>query len=165
MKARGLDAIDLKILAVLQTQGRITNRQLATSVGLSPSPCLERVRRLEQAGYIRGYRALIDLDKLYAPVTVMAQITLAAHGKGRQAAVEPQLTCEPTLVELLEVSGDCDYVARFVVPSIAFYQRLTAQWLAAPALGIERIVSHVVMRQVKEAAALPLAPAEDSSGP
>lgn len=161
MKMRGLDDIDLKILALLQAQGRITNRDLAAQVGLSPSPCLERVRRLEQAGYIRGYRALIDLEKLYAPVNVMAQITLAHHGKGRQAAVEESLQAEATLVDLYEVSGDCDYIARFVVPSISFYQRLTAAWLDDPDLGVERITSHIVLRPVKESGALPLIPPPD----
>lgn len=165
MRSRGLDDLDLKILALLQAQGRITNRDLAAHVGLSPSPCLERVRRLEEAGYIRGYRALIDLEKLYSPVSVMAQITLANHGKGRQAAVEQSLQAEPTLVDLYEVSGDCDYIARFVVPSVSFYQRLTAAWLDDPGLGIERITSHIVLRPVKEAGTLPLSPPEDGASP
>lgn len=160
---RALDDIDLKILTVLQRDGRITNRQLSQQVGLSPSPCLERVRRLEEAGYIRGYRALIDLEKLYAPVTVMAQISLAQHGKGGQAALEQRLQAEPTLTELFEVSGDCDYIARFIVPSIAHYQRLTAAWLEDPDLGVARIISHIVLRQVKDTADLPLSPPAKAS--
>jgi len=156
MKARNLDDIDLEILALLQNNGRMTNRSLAEAVGLSPSPCLERVRRLEDAGFISRYMAVIDIEKLYAPVSIMAQITLGHQSKGQQAKVEEHLTNLSAIVALYEVSGDCDYVARIVTATIADYQQLTAGLLEDPDLGIERIVSHVVMRNIKDFAGFPL---------
>ena len=74
-----LDAIDLKILATLQSQGRITKAALADAVNLSPTPCWERLKRLEQSGLIRGYRAEIDLDKLGAVATILVEIVLKQH--------------------------------------------------------------------------------------
>ncbi|MEM9879020.1 MAG: Lrp/AsnC family transcriptional regulator [Pseudomonadota bacterium] len=156
MKLRPLDATDLEILVLLQQDGRITNRELAKQVGLSPSPCLERVRRLQDDGYIKRFCAIIDVEKLYDPVFVYAQITLGNQGRGQQAQIEEHLRQQKQIVQLVEVSGDCDYIAQFVCPSIAEYQKLTATLLDDPAFAVERIVSHVVMRNVKEAAGLPL---------
>lgn len=156
MKSRTLDPIDLEILAILQQDGRITNRHLAEQVGLSPSPCLERVRRLQDQGFIKRFTAIIDVEKLYDPVFVYAQITLGNQGRGQQGQIEARLGKQDQIVHLVEVSGDCDYIAHFVCPSIADYQRLTAELLDDPEMGVERIVSHVVMRSVKEASGLPL---------
>lgn len=157
MKSRNLDPIDLEILGLLQEDGRITNRNLAEKVGLSPSPCLERVRRLQDQGFIKRFTAILDIEKLYDPVFVYAQITLGNQGRGQQAQIEEHLRALKQIVQLVEVSGDCDYIAHFVCPSIAEYQKLTATLLDDTELAVERIVSHVVMRNVKEATALPLA--------
>ena len=83
-----LDKIDLKILSVLQREARIRNAQLAARVNLSQSACLARVKRLEEAGYIRGYAALVDLEKLGQSVTVFAAIRLEGSGKGHQDKFE-----------------------------------------------------------------------------
>lgn len=156
MKTRSLDDIDLQILALLQANGRITNRALADAVGLSPSPCLERVRRLEDAGFISRYMAVLNIEKLYAPVTIVAQITLGHQSKGQQAKVEERLNAIDAIVSLYEVSGDCDYIAHIVTPTIAAYQRLTAGLLEDAELGIERVVSHVVMRNIKDFVGFPV---------
>ncbi|MEM6835178.1 MAG: Lrp/AsnC family transcriptional regulator [Sphingomonadales bacterium] len=156
MKSRTLDQTDLEILAILQEDGRITNRNLAEQVGLSPSPCLERVRRLQDQGFIKRFTAVIDVEKLYDPVFVYAQITLGNQGRGQQAQIEDHLRGLSQIVQLVEVSGDCDYIAHFVCPSIADYQKVTATLLDSENLAVERIVSHVVMRNVKEATGLPL---------
>lgn len=156
MKPRTLDPIDLEILSILQEDGRITNRNLAEQVGLSPSPCLERVRRLQDQGFIKRFTAVIDVEKLYDPVFVYAQMTLGNQGRGQQAQIEAHLRSQPQIVQLVEVSGDCDYIAHFVCPSIAEYQRVTADLLDDEDLGVERIVSHVVMRNVKETSGPPL---------
>ncbi|MEM7570383.1 MAG: winged helix-turn-helix transcriptional regulator [Pseudomonadota bacterium] len=97
MKPRSLDPIDLEILAILQEDGRITNRNLAEQVGLSPSPCLERVRRLQDHGFIKRYTAVIDVEKLYDPVFVYAQITLGNQGRGQQAQIEDHLRAQKTI--------------------------------------------------------------------
>lgn len=156
MKSRDLDPIDLEILSLLQEDGRITNRHLAEQVGLSPSPCLERVRRLQDKGFIKRFTAVIDVEKLYDPVFVYAQMTLGNQGRGQQAQIEDHLRGLKQIVQLVEVSGDCDYIAHFVCPSIADYQKLTANLLDDTELAVERIVSHVVMRNVKELSGLPL---------
>ncbi|HEX8937967.1 MAG TPA: winged helix-turn-helix transcriptional regulator, partial [Sphingomicrobium sp.] len=82
MRQEKLDRIDLKILAQLQNSGRITNIELADLVGLSPSPCLTRVKRLEKAGYITGYSALINMRKLGEYLTVFTEVTLTEHRSG-----------------------------------------------------------------------------------
>ena len=161
MKARNLDSVDLELLSLLQESGRMTNRSLAEAVGLSPSPCLERVRRLEEAGFIKRYMAVLDIEKLYSPVSILAQITLGHQSKGQQAKVEAHLNELSAITDLYEVSGDCDYIAHIVTPTIAIYQKLTAGLLENQELGIERIVSHVVMRNVKEFSGFPVT-ADDS---
>ena len=142
-----LDRIDIKILAGLQRNGRSTIQELAKHVGLSARATLERVRRLEAAGIITGYRAVIDIARLARPVTVFAEIALvkqADHGhfERRLAAIEE-------LVECWEVSGAVDYWARFVCADLAAYEELTSLLLDEEALGVARIVSHVALRPVR----------------
>src|SRR4051794_19373021 len=103
-----LDRIDVKILAALQRDGRMTNQALAGVVGLSPRACLERVRRLEAAGIIAGYQAVVELKSIARPVNVFAEIVLAKQAnRGR---FEKRLGGIDEVVECWEVSGDLDYV-------------------------------------------------------
>lgn len=106
-----LDRIDVKILAALQRDGRSTLQKLAESVGLTARPCLERVRRLEAAGIIVGYQAVLALERLSRPITVFAEIALERHG--RQDRLERQLASIEEVVECWEISGDFDYLACF----------------------------------------------------
>src|SRR6516165_12175956 len=109
-----LDALDVKILAALQRDGRSTIQKLADRVGLSARASLERVRRLEQAGIIAGYQAVIELRQLSRPVTVFAEIILekqANHGR-----FEKRIGAIDSVVECWEVSGEIDYIARIVCP-------------------------------------------------
>ena len=148
-----LDRIDIKILAILQHDGRSTIQRLAESVGLSARPCLERVRRLEAAGIIAGYRAVIALELLSRPVTVFAEIALEkqAH-RGRLAR---RLAAIEEIVECWEVSGGIDYLARFVCTDIGGYEALTAQLLDEPELGIGRLVSHIALRPLRRLTVYP----------
>ena len=151
--ARGLDAIDVKILAALQRDGRTTIQKLADAVGLTARPCLERVRRLKSAGIIIGYQAVIDLDKLSRPVTVISEIVLASQARRDQ--VERRFRQIDELVECWEVSGAFDYVARIVCADLASYESITADLIGDPTLGVARIVSHIVLRPVRRFAGYP----------
>ena len=155
-KSRGLDAIDVRILAALQRDGRMTNQKLAARAGLSPRPCLERVRRLQASGIILGYQAVIDLDKLSRPVTVISEIALASQARSDQ--VERRLRALDEVVECWEVSGAFDYIARVVCPDLSGYEALSATLIDDPVLGVSRIVSHIVLRPVRRFAgyAMPL---------
>lgn len=142
-----LDRIDIKILAVLQTDGRITIQKLAEQVGLSARPALERVRRLEAAKIITGYRALIELERLSRPLTVFAEIALERHGL--QLRFERRLEVIEEVVECWQVSGTFDYLVRFMCADIARYETLTAELIADPNLGVARIHSNIALRPVR----------------
>jgi len=152
-KSRGLDAIDVRILAALQRDGRITIQKLASRAGLTARPCLERVRRLQASGIILGYQATIDLDKLSRPVTVISEIALESQAKSDQ--VERRLRALDEVVECWEVSGAFDYIARVVCADLTGYEELSAGLIGDPVLGVSRIVSHIVLRPVRRFAGFP----------
>ena len=142
-----LDQIDIKILAALQRDGRSTVQKLTQIVKLSSRACLERVRRLEAAGIITGYQALVELGQLSRPVNVFAEIVL--EKQAQQGQFEKRLAAIEEVVECWEVSGTVDYIARFVCPDLASYQTLTTRLIDDANLGIARIVSHVALRAVR----------------
>src|SRR5712692_9576093 len=142
-----LDDIDINILAALQPDGRSTVEKLAQMINLSSRACLERVRRLEAAGVIAGYRAEVELAQLSKPVNVFAEIVL--EKQAQQGQFEKRLAVIDEVVECWEVSGTVDYIARFVCADLASYQALTNTLIDDPNLGIARIVSHVALRAVR----------------
>lgn len=142
-----LDQIDIKILAALQRDGRVTNERLAGTVGLSARACLERLRRLEAAGIISGYQAVVELARLSKPVNVFAEIIL--EKQAQQGRFEARLGKIEEVVECWEVSGTVDYLARFVCADLAAYQALTTALIDDPNLGVARIVSHVALRPIR----------------
>jgi DNA-binding Lrp family transcriptional regulator len=148
-----LDAIDVKILATLQRDGRMTIQKLAGIVGLSPRPCLERVRRLEAAKIISAYQAVIDVMRLSRPVTVFAEIVL--DSQARQDEVERHLLELEEVVECWEISGTFDYLVRFACADLGAYENLTANLLGDKRLGVARIVSHIALRPVRRFAGYP----------
>ena len=152
-RSPALDRIDVKILAALQRNGRISAQKLSASAGLSARACLERVRRLEAAGIIIGYQALIDIGRLSKPVNIFAEIVL--EKQAQQNALEQRLAAIEEVVECWEVSGTVDYLARFVCPDLAAYQALTTGLIDDPKLGVARIVSHVALRPIRRFAGYP----------
>ena len=152
---RGLDAIDVRILAALQREGRITIVRLAERVGLSARPCLERVRRLESAGIIAGYRAEVAIERLTQPVTVFAEVALERHDRRRQDAFERRIATIEEAVECWEVSGSFDYLVRFVCRDLDAYHALTSSLLEDEMLGLSRIVSTIALRPVRRFAGYP----------
>ena len=133
-----LDRIDLNILATLQKSGRITNVELADAVGLSPSPCLTRVKRLENAGYITGYSAQIAMRKLGEYLTVFTEVTLSEHRRGDFSRFEARIAKLDEIVECHLVSGGYDYL-------LAHYQTIMEDMLESD-YGIEKYFSYVVIK-------------------
>jgi Lrp/AsnC family leucine-responsive transcriptional regulator len=150
-----LDKIDRKILSVLQRSGRIPNVQLAREVGLSPTPCLERVRRLEKQGYIRGYRADLDPAKLDASMLVYAEIRLAHTSPDVFENFKRAVADLPHILECHLVSGDFDYLIKARVKDMSAYRRLLGEsLLMLPGVSASR--SYIVMEEVKETNVLPI---------
>ncbi|MCM3503001.1 Lrp/AsnC family transcriptional regulator [Microbacterium sp. P26] len=126
-----LDGIDKRILHELQQNGRLTNQELADRVGLSPSPCLRRVRHLEQQGVIEGYRAVVAPKVVGLSITAFVRLRLATHEGATVDAVEQRLRAIPHIVEAHLLAGDWDYLVRIVTPSFAEYERLLREHLRA----------------------------------
>lgn len=150
-----LDRIDQNIIKALSNQARITNQALADKVGLSPSPCLQRVRRLEELGVIRSYNTEIDMDKICPRVTVFGTVTLRDHDYQDFLAFEEAVKNIPEIVQCSKVSGTFDYLLRFECPTITQYHELSDE-LLANGPGIYNISSHVVLSHVKEFNSYPL---------
>jgi Lrp/AsnC family transcriptional regulator, regulator of ectoine-degradation genes len=150
-----LDSYDLAILRLLQTDGRMTKRALAEAVNLSPSPCWERLRRLEEAGYIAGYRADVQIRKL-APVTeVLVQVTLSGHRAEDFRRFETAVRAEPAICDCWAIGGGVDYMLRLVVRDVDAYQALMDHLLERE-IGIDRYFGYIVTKPVKsEAPPLP----------
>ena len=121
MPAR-LDSIDRKILKELQEDGRITNVELSRRVGISAPPCLRRVRGLEEAGYIKGYRALLDEKMLGYEVAVFAMVHLASQAEADLAAFEDFVRKQPLVRECWMLSGEIDFVLKCVAPDLKTFQ-------------------------------------------
>jgi Lrp/AsnC family leucine-responsive transcriptional regulator len=150
-----LDAIDLGILKALQEDGRLTNNDLADRVGLSPSPCLRRVRHLEKQGFIRGYRAVLDREAVGLGLTVFVEIKVEKHSRENASALRDVLLAMPEVVSCHMVSGVADFVAEIVVPNLKAYERLlTEKLLTLPMIGDIR--SNFALSHVKSDTALPL---------
>ncbi|WP_439498583.1 Lrp/AsnC family transcriptional regulator [Bosea sp. (in: a-proteobacteria)] len=150
-----LDRIDMKILVELQKNGRITNVNLADAVGLSPSPCLLRVKRLEQAGYIAGYGATISLPKLGETITVFTEITLTDHTKEYFIRFETALKRVEEVVECHLVSGGYDYLVKFVTRGLTHYQSLIEDMLDRN-IGISKYFSYIVIKSPIQKSEYPL---------
>jgi Lrp/AsnC family transcriptional regulator of ectoine degradation len=148
-----LDRIDVKILAALQRDGRSTIQKLAETVGLSPRASLERVRRLEAAGVIAGYQAVVELGRLSRPVNVFAEIIL--EKQANRARFEKRLAALEEVVECWEVSGTVEYIARFGCADLAAYEELTSALIDDANLGVARVVSHVALRPIRRFAGYP----------
>lgn len=150
-----LDAIDRRILDALQRDARLTNVQLAEEVGLSPSPCLRRVRLLEQAGVIGGYHANLDRTGLGLGLTVFVGIKVERHHDEAATAFREAVRALPEVVSCHLVSGEADFLLQVVVSDLAAYQRLLLDTLLKlPA--VSDIRSNFAIQTVKDRAPLPL---------
>ena len=151
-----LDAIDRRILAVLQADARVSNAALAEAVGLSPSPCLRRVRALEAMGVIKGYAALIEPGAVGLPISVFVQVTLERQVEQALETFERAIQTRPEVMECYLMTGDADYLLRVVVSDLTAYERFLKEHLTRVA-GVASIKSSFALNQVKYSTALPLA--------
>ena len=146
-----MDAIDRQILATLQLEGRISNQDLADRVGLSPSPCLRRVRALEAAGVITGYRAEIDPRAVGRGFEVFVSANLLRAEASAIRAFEDAVNAVEEVVEARRMIGLPDYLLRVVVADLEAYERLYRETLAALP-GVERVATQLAMTTVKRTA-------------
>ena len=150
-----MDAIDRKILDALQRDGRLTNQALSEEVGLSPSPCLRRVRVLERNGVIRGYRANLSASKCGLDLTAFIRVRLRDHAKDDVRAFEGAVRDLPEVLDCFLVSGDADYVLRVVARDLADYERFVRHGLQRLP-NLASIDSSIAYGTVKRGAPLPL---------
>ena len=149
-----LDAIDWKILAELQRNGRITNVELSRRVGISAPPCLRRMRALEEAGIIRGYRALLDEKLLGYEVTVFAMVHLTSQAESDLAAFDERIRNWPLVRECWMLSGEIDFVLKCVAPDLKTFQAFVEKLTAAP--NVRNVKTSLTLRQSKDAAMVPM---------
>ena len=155
MPKAALDTIDAKIVAALQANGRLSNTELANVVGLSPSPCLRRVKRLEREGLIEAYRAVLHRDRLGLGFTAFVQVRIAEHADPRADALQDALVAMPEVVACHMVSGDSDYLLEVVVPDREAYQAFLVDKLLDLPI-IKEVRSNIAIQPLKTAAPLPL---------
>ena len=149
-----LDRYDQLILDILQIDGRINNQDLADRIGLSPSPCLRRVRALEESGLIVGYRALLDAKKLGLTLTALIHISMDKHTPERFANFEATVGLLPEVLECLLITGqNSDYQLKVAVRDMDHYQALLLNKLAS-ITGVTGVHSSFVLRQVLSKTAL-----------
>ena len=143
-----LDRYDQQILEILQTDGRIANQDLADRIGLSPSPCLRRVRALEESGLIVGYRALLDAKKLGLSLIALVHISMDRHTPERFANFEASVSILPEVLECLLITGqDADYQIKVAVRDMDHYQALLLNKLTRIE-GVTGVHSSFVLRRV-----------------
>ncbi len=151
-----LSRYDRRILEILQQDGRLSNQELADRIGLSPSPCLRRVRALEQVGIIIGYRALLDAKKLGLTLMALIHISMDRHTPERFDNFEAQVSALPEVMECLLITGqDADYQIKVVVRDMEAYQILLLNKITR-IKGVTGVRSSFVMRRVIDQTALPV---------
>ncbi len=151
-----LDRYDLQILRRLQDNGRLSNQELADRIGLSPSPCLRRVRALEDAGIIAGYRAMLDAKTLGLSLTALVHISMDKHTPERFEGFEKVIRNLPEILECLLITGQAaDYQLKVVVRDMDAYQELLLKHITRIA-GVTGVHSSFVLRRVVDKTALPI---------
>jgi DNA-binding Lrp family transcriptional regulator len=149
-----LDSIDWKILRALQDDGRITNVELARRVGITAPPCLRRVRALEQAGFITGYRTLLDAKKLGFEFAAFAMVHLSSQAEADLAAFEEFVRAQPIVRECWMLSGETDFILKCVAPNLGAFQAFVAKLTAAP--HVRNVKTSLVLHNSKDAPLVPL---------
>ncbi len=149
-----LDAIDRKILKELQDDGRITNVELSRRVGISAPPCLRRVRALQEAGYIKSFRGLLDEKRLGFDVVVFAMVHLASQAEGDLAIFEDFVQKEPLVRECWTASGDIDFFLKCVAPDMRSFQAFVGELTAQP--NVRNVRTALSLKNCKDAPIVPM---------
>lgn len=155
--AEVFDAIDRKILKALQADGRLSNVDLAERVGLSPSPCLRRVKRLEEAGAIVAYRAVLDRAAVGGDLTVFVEIRVERHSRDNADELQAALVGMPEVVACHMVSGAADFLAEIVVPDLQAYEALLSERILRLPM-IADVRSNFSLRRIKSDGPLVVGP-------
>ncbi|NDU92501.1 MAG: Lrp/AsnC family transcriptional regulator [Ferrovum sp.] len=151
-----IDRFDRQILQVLQQEGRISNQELADRIGLSPSPCLRRVRVLEESGLITGYRALVDRETLGLSLTALIHISMDRHTPERFNHFEAAVSEIPEVMECLMITGQsADYQLKVVAKNMVSYQDLLLNQITR-ITGVTGVLSSFVLRRVVDKTAIPV---------
>ncbi|MEJ6394081.1 Lrp/AsnC family transcriptional regulator [Gymnodinialimonas sp. 2305UL16-5] len=160
MQNAKLDPIDRKILAELQSDGRMTNVELAKRVGISAPPCLRRVRTLEEAGFIKGYHAEVDARELGFEVQVFAMVGLASQAEADLVAFEERCKDWPLVRECHMLNGEIDFILKCVAPDLSSFQSfLTGELTSAP--NVASVRTSLVIRVAKDTPGVPFDVIED----
>jgi DNA-binding Lrp family transcriptional regulator len=158
MTPAAIDAIDERILNVLQEDGRITNLDLAERVALSSAPCLRRVRALEEAGVIRSYVALLEPRKIGLNLEISVDVRLKAQTRELMTSFERRVLLMPEIVECCLTAGEWDYSLRALIASLEDYQSFQLDKLMIGESEIAALRSTIIMRKIKATTRLPIRP-------
>jgi len=161
MKRTRLDPIDRKILTALQQDGRMTNVDLASHVGISAPPCLRRVRALEESGFIKSYHATLDAHKLGYTITIFAHVSLQSHNDADIKAFEAKLQTWPYVREAFLLTGETDMLLRIVAPDWDAYQAFLTQELQSTP-NVESVRSSIAIRMSKNTPGVPVPAADEA---
>jgi DNA-binding Lrp family transcriptional regulator len=150
-----MDSIDLKLLALLQDNGRMTNVELAQKVGLTAPPCLRRIRALEQSGIIRAYHADIDASKMGFSITVFAMVSLKSQAEADLRAFETYLQSIPEVRECHMLNGEIDFMLKIVARDLqSFQELLTSRLTSAP--NVNSVKTSLTIRTAKDMPGVPI---------
>jgi DNA-binding Lrp family transcriptional regulator len=150
-----LDAIDRRILRALQADGRLPNTELAAQVGLSPSPCLRRVKMLEEGGTIQRYAALLSGAAVGLPMTIYCRVTLDRQDKAGIEGFAKAISDVPEVLECHLMAGSYDYLLKVAAASLDDYQRFQMQHLT-PLPGVRNVVTEIPLKTIKGVSSLPV---------
>lgn len=150
-----LDAVDRKILSCLQSEGRITNVELADRVGITAPPCLRRVRALEQEGYIKGYHADLEQEALGYGLTVFAMVGLHSQAESDLRAFEDQVQEWPLVRECFMLNGEIDFILKIVAEDLGSFQQFLTGELT-PAANVASVKTSLTIRTSKHRPGVPL---------
>ncbi|MDR3467135.1 MAG: Lrp/AsnC family transcriptional regulator [Xanthobacteraceae bacterium] len=155
MPKHPFDALDRRVIAELQADARLTNVELAGKIGLSPSPCLRRVKRLEREGVIEGYRAVLSRDRVGLAMTVFVSVKIGGHASEGADDFVAAVCAMPEVINFHLVSGETDYLLEVVVADLAHYQRFLLDRLLDIPI-VREVKSNIVIQAHKACAPVPL---------
>jgi DNA-binding Lrp family transcriptional regulator len=152
---KSLDKIDLKIISILQAEGRLSNVELSNQIGISAPPCLRRVRALEENGYITGYHADVDARKMGFGVTVFAMVGLHSQAEADLQAFEKMVMDWPEVRECHMLNGEIDFILKCVSADLASFQTFLTRELT-PAPNVANVRTSLTIRQSKNISGVPI---------
>jgi DNA-binding Lrp family transcriptional regulator len=155
MDTAQFDQFDRKIMAVLQEDGRLTNNDLSERVNLSPSQCSRRRQRLEEEGFIRGYRAVLDRDRLGFSLVNVISVTLATHNRDNARRFADLLSRLPEVQEAHALTGEMDYILKVVTPDLKSLSEFV-NGVLLPHESVQHVKTAIVLETLKETGSLPL---------